>query len=641
MPGPIQNFPGLSHDDTVTGGQAGAGWPPDPNGDVGLNHYVLAVNTAYAIYSKTGTPLAAFTEDSLWSGTGANPCNGNSQGDPVVLYDALADRWILTHFAFAVSGGVPVAPFYQCLAVSQTGDPVGGGWFLYAIRMDTGGAGQPPVNTLNDYPKFGIWTDCLYFAANGFLFPGEMFNGTMFGSFSRADMYAGLSLTSALGFIANTTDPFTMIPSHLAAPMGALPPPGTPNYFVSESQTAFAFEVRKFTAGANCGGGGSLSAPTNVSQALYNVPFGNIVPQPNTMNLLDVIDDRLMQKVQYRRVGSAESLWVTHSFRGSSAGPVGSQWAQLDVTGGTVATTPFQQQNYDPGDGIYRWMSSIAADIQGNVALGYSTSNDTGLNFPSIAYSGRLASDPLNTLPQTEVQLIAGGGSQTNNCGGAICHRWGDYTAMSVDPADGCTFWYTNEYYDTQTSGTSGNWHTRIGSFKFPSCGSTPTSTPTRTPTPTPTGTATPTSTVTATRTATPTSTATATRTPTATSTPTITPTPFPRPNVGVQVAPGGGVLQSTITARDAGCTQGNNQLFSIQFTRLANATVDVGVPSIATVGPAPPPPPPVDIDLPSHPSSIVLTVHRVAPGPVTVQMVVTDGCGAWPTFVGGGPNAF
>ena len=116
-----------------------------------------------------------------------------------------------------------------------------------------------------------------------------------------------------------------------------------------------------------------------------------------------------MQKVQYRKVGLAESLWVTHTFRSSATGPTGSQWAQIDVTGGTIATTPVQQQNYDPADGLYRWMSSIAADVQGNVALGYSTSNGTSPNFPSIAYSGRLAGDPLNTLPQTETRAHRGG----------------------------------------------------------------------------------------------------------------------------------------------------------------------------------------------------------------------------------------
>ena len=131
------------------------------------------------------------------------------------------------------------------------------------------------------------------------------------------------------------------------------------------------------------------------------------------------------------------------------------QWAQINVTGGTIATTPVQQQIYTPDTTLYRWMGSLAVDSQGNMALGYSTSNGTAPNFPSIAYSGRLATDPLNTLPQTEVQMIAGAGSQNNNCGGAPCHRWGDYTAMSVDPADDCTFWYTNQYYSSQANGTA------------------------------------------------------------------------------------------------------------------------------------------------------------------------------------------
>ncbi len=472
MPAPLQSFPGLSFSDTCSGVSCGSGWPPDINGDVGLNNYIEAVNTSYAIYSKTGTLQASFAEDALWSSGGANPCNGDSQGDPVVLYDTLADRWILSHFAFAVSGGVEVAPFYQCIAVSKTGDPVSGGWWLYPIRTDTGVAGQPPTNTFNDYGKFGLWTDCLYFAANGYLMPGGAFSGTEFGSFSRSDMYAGAALTGTIGFIASTTNPFTMIPSNLrGTSAGALPPSGTPNYFVSESQTLFTYEVRKFTPGPNCGAGGTLGAATNVSQTSYTFLGTNNVAQPNTAIGLDNLGDRLMQKVQYRKVGSAESLWVTHSVQvGSTVRP---QWAQIDVTGGTISTTPVQQQIYSPDTTLNRWMGSIAADSAGNAALGYSTSNGTSPNFPSIAYSGRLATDPLGTLPQTEMQLVAGSGSQTNNCGGAPCHRWGDYTAMTVDPVDDCTFWYTNQYYSSQANGTSGNWQTRIGSFKFPSCGAT------------------------------------------------------------------------------------------------------------------------------------------------------------------------
>ncbi|HXZ58073.1 MAG TPA: hypothetical protein VEG40_10850, partial [Gaiellaceae bacterium] len=475
MPSPIQNFAGLSRTDTCTGGQCGGGIPPDTNGEVGRNYYIQAVNTAYGIYDKTGKLLASFTENALWSGTGKF-CDGHGGGDPVVVYDPMADRWILTHLAY--SGSATQGPFDECIAVSQTSNPVTGGWYLYDIRTDTGVGGQPPANTLNDYPKFGIWSDCLYYSANGFL-NGATYNGGEFASFSRSDMYAGLPLTGALGFAPSTNDFFSMIPSNLSAPgASGLPPSGTPNYYVQESLTDDSYRVRTFTAGPNCGNPAgalaTLSQPTIVSQTGYSGSGVN-VPQPppaTSSNTLDPLFDRMMQKVQYRRVGSAESLWVVHTVQPTSTSTDRPQWAQIDVTGGKIVPTPVQQQIYGPDSTLYRWMPSIAADRDGNVALAYSTSNATSPNFPSIAYSGRLATDPLNTLPQTETQLVAGNGSQTNNCGGAggSCPRWGDYSSISVDPSDGCTFWVTNEYYVNQANGSAGNWNTRIGSFKFPSC---------------------------------------------------------------------------------------------------------------------------------------------------------------------------
>ena len=463
MPGPSQNFEGIARTDSCTGGQCGDGTPPDTNGDVGPNHYIQAVNSAYAIFNKAGTRLAAFTENQLWAGD-ASICSTESSGDPVVLYDALADRWILTHFAFGFSGADTVPPYIQCIAVSKTADPVAGGWWLYPVRVDD--ASHP---WLNDYGKFGIWSDCLYMSANEFTGAGA-FAGTLFASFSRADMYAGAPLTSSIGFITNTTDPFTMIPGNLGGQSGGALPAGTPNYFVSESQTAFAFEVRKFTAGPNCGAGGTLSSPVNVGQTSYSLWSDPVVPQPGTTIKLDAVGDRLMQKVQYRKVGAAESLWVVHSYRTSSSGNLGLQWAQIDVTGGTISTTATQQQKYSPDSTLYRFMPSLAVDRLGDMAVGYSTSGTTAPNYPGIAYSGRLAGDAANTLPQTETLLIAGGGSQTGNCGGSPCDRWGDYSAMSVDPADDCTFWITSEYYPGPPNPSTTAWHTRIGSFKFPGC---------------------------------------------------------------------------------------------------------------------------------------------------------------------------
>lgn len=469
MPAALEDFAGMSLTTPVTGGTAGAGFPPDVTGDVGPNHYIQGVNSSYAIYSKTGTQLAAFTENSLWSGAGTGtPCDANNQGDPVVLHDGLEDRWILTNFAFATSANSPAPPFFQCFAVSKTSDPVSGGWWLYAVRMDPGGSGRPPSGLLNDYPRLGLWNDCLYMSTNEFEAPNFNFAGVAFASFSRADMYAGQPLTSSIGYLDETANIFTMNPANLqGTDAGSMPPPGTPNYFVSQSLTNFAFEVRKFTPGPNCGAGGSLGNRVNVSQTSYSIPNGAVAAQPNTATRLDSIGDRLMQGAEYRRIGNDESIWVSHSTRSSSFGVLRPQWAQINVSGGTVSTTPLQQQIFNPESSRHRWMSSLAVDQQGNMALGYSRSGSS--SFPSIAVSGRLVDDPPNNLSQTERVLVAGAGSQIFNCG-TPCERWGDYTAMSIDPVDDCTFWYTNQYYSSQSNGNSGNWQTRISSFKFPDC---------------------------------------------------------------------------------------------------------------------------------------------------------------------------
>jgi hypothetical protein len=177
-----------------------------------------------------------------------------------------------------------------------------------------------------------------------------------------------------------------------------------------------------------------------------------------------------MMQNQYRNLGGRGS-WLSHTV-GNGSGIASARWYQLNVSGGTVATSsPVQQGTFNP-DANHRFMPSLAVDGSGNMAIGYSVSSST--TYPSIRYAGRLVTDPLNTLGQGETTLWAGTGAQTNTCGGNPCARWGDYTAMSVDPVDDCTFWYTNEYY----AANGGNWQTRIGSFKYPSCTGSPTQTP-------------------------------------------------------------------------------------------------------------------------------------------------------------------
>jgi hypothetical protein len=175
-----------------------------------------------------------------------------------------------------------------------------------------------------------------------------------------------------------------------------------------------------------------------------------------------------MMQAQYTDIGGVESLWVAHTIRTSGTGPTGIQWAQINVTGGNANTTPVQQQQFTNGlDGLYRWMPSIATDRQGDISVGYSVSNAT--NYPAIRYAGRLSTDPPNTLGQGEATLpVSGLGNENFNCGTGPCSRWGDYTAMNIDPVDNCTFWYVNEYYPTPDGSTV--WHTRVGNFSFPSC---------------------------------------------------------------------------------------------------------------------------------------------------------------------------
>ena len=469
MPALTANFAGMSYlDNYCVGGQCGSGHPPDTNGDVGLNHYIEGINESYAIYDKaTGNRLAAFTEVSLWAGAGSTPCTTDPYGDPIVQYDQTADRWILANLGFNIVSGNPVAPYMECIAVSKTGDPVAGGWYLYAFRIDQA---PVPTNTLNDYPKFGMWNDgCLYMGANGYLNAGS-FNGGIFAGFNKSQMYSGGSVNWTLGYLSGNAN-FGYEPAEMLGKGNNLPSPSTHEYFVTESSTSNAFNVRTISAGA-CNSGGTISAATSVSHATYNGVSSNIVPQPppaTSSNTLDSLGNRLMQRVQYRQIGGVESLWVNHTTRvsGSNTSP---QWGQIDVTGATVHTPIVQQQIFRPDTTLFRWMGSLAVDNGGNMALAYSTSNASSPNYPSMAAAGRLATDTLGTLPQGETTLVAGQGSGVFNCGGAVCHRWGDYSSMNVDPTDDCTFWHTNEYYDSQANGSLGNHQTQIVAFKYPSC---------------------------------------------------------------------------------------------------------------------------------------------------------------------------
>jgi len=461
MPNTSTNFEGVGNLDGVL--------PPDTNGDIGPHNYVQWVNLHYQIFDRTGTSLLGPSPgNTLWSGFGGL-CDTTNQGDPVVRYDRMADRWVFTQFAFTTDkSGNPVAPFDQCLAISTTGDPTGT-YYRYAFQISN-------VN-LNDYPKLAVWPDAYYMTFNYFnlaLAPANQFVGAGAWAFNRSQMLNGQAAT-AINF--QTTEGSSLLASDLDGSI--LPPTGSPNYFaaidlpISSTGVGLAGNTLKLwkfhvdwvtPANSTFGTAGNLP-DFNLTVASYKWDpcngSQNCVTQPGTTVGLDPIADRLMNRLQYRHFADGhESLVANHSVGvGTSGNQLAVRWYEIR----NLSTTPtvYQQGTYQP-DSNNRWMASAAMDQSGDIGVGYSVSSSTV--YPSIRYTGRLASDPLGTLPQGEATIVAGSGSQTSTY-----YRWGDYSMMAVDPTDDCTFWYTQEYPADDTV-VIGTWRTRIGSFRFPTC---------------------------------------------------------------------------------------------------------------------------------------------------------------------------
>jgi hypothetical protein len=475
MPATLLNFDGIPFP-----GVACNCAPPDTNGEVGATQYVQIVNEGFQVFDKTSgaSVLGPSGITTLWNGFGG-VCQNSGSGDPVALYDQLANRWIITQFA---GSSVPTD---ECIAVSTSSDATGS-YNRYDFHLGS---------NFFDYPKLSVWPDAYYMSMNVFNSTGTAFLGPQPFAFDRAKMLAGQPATFITTGITGGSGEDAYLPADLDG--SSLPSSGAPATFVEFPGTGayrvFHFHV-DFATPANSTFTLFASAPAAGFTVLC-ATTRSCVPQAATTSKLDAIADRLMFRLAYRNFGDHES--VVGNFTVSSGGVAGVRWFELrNVTAGPVAV--FQESTYQP-DTTWRWMASAAMDQQGNLAIGYSASSAS--IFPEIRYAGRLALDPLNVLTQTEATLFAGSGSQTGTS-----NRWGDYSDLTIDPVDDCTFWYTTEYYPTTSSF---NWRTRIGSFKFPGCGGAPSPTPT----PTPPGTPTP------------------TPTPAPTPTPTPTPTPNPGPN--------------------------------------------------------------------------------------------------------------
>lgn len=418
--------------------------PPDTVGDVGPNHYIQMVNGSggalFRIYDKSGNLLVGpISLDSLGVG---GPC-ASGFGDPIVLYDREADRWLMSEFAG--SGN------HLCVYISQTGDPLNGPWYRYDFSTPN----------FPDYHKYAVWPDAYYVSSNE--------NNPAAYALDRTKMLAGLPATfqrftapNLIGFGFQALTPGDLD--------GATPPPaGAPGYFMRHRDDEvhnpgandpahdflelWGFHV-DFTTPANS----SFSLLQNIAVSEFDSDLCGLVsfscfPQPGTSTQLDPLREVVMWRLQYRNFGVYQTLVgnLVTDVDGTDHGGV--RWFELRKSGPNPWTL-YQEGTLAP-DQHHRWMGSIAMDGSGNIALGYSVSSST--LFPSIRYAGRLASDPLGTLPYAEGLIVAGVASNASN-------RWGDYSSMNVDPADDCTFWYTNEYSPAP------QWGTQIAAFRFPEC---------------------------------------------------------------------------------------------------------------------------------------------------------------------------
>jgi len=473
IPAPSGTFEGLSNQDNVTvfGGRVN---PPDPVGAVGPNHFVEMVNLVFAVYDKSGNRLLGPVDTgTLWSGFAVEDCTDPS-GDPVVLYDQFADRWLLSQFTTAGP------KFYDCVAISQTPDPTGP-YYRYAfVTQDdpelAGGTFFP------DYPKYSVWKDSYVLTTRDFgdqtgygvsvyaLEKNKMVNGQ---AKARAVQYF-IDAFGAAGNLALVGD--GLLPADVdgkAKPKNDAPIPiiGTQDAGAGYGATTDALNIFELDVHWNAKPVSSFNLATQLPVAPFDsifpcVPTGSraCLPQPGTTARLDILSYRQRPtfRLAYRNFGTYEAL-VTNQSVEAAPGVAGVRWYEVRRAKGAYSI--YQQGTFAPGDGVHRWMGSVAMDWQGNIALGYSVVNGTTV-FPGIRYTGRLAGDPLGQLTLGEGVIIDGTGVQLS-----VNSRWGDYSAMSTDPSDDCRFWFVSEYYTAagQALSTAG-WQTRVGSFQLPGC---------------------------------------------------------------------------------------------------------------------------------------------------------------------------
>ena len=447
-------FPGYSVPDA----------PPDTNMAVGDTQIVQWVNVSFTVCQKTApyTCGPAILGNAIWSNLGGI-CASSNSGDPIAQWDVQAHRWLLTQNVFSGNYGV-------CVAISTSPD-ANGTYYLYQF---------PVVNNgFPDYPKWGVWVNNYGETWNNF--GTGNYVGPVFCAYNRTKMLAGDKTAEQIchqyGISPNYND--SLLPADIDS---ATPPPSGEDQFAIGSVgdidnshlSLYSVHINNpadWTQGATFTGDNDdqLISITTFNPACNGSYGGACVPQKGIPDKVDSLGDRLMYRFAYWNDGGAGSQhWLVDFDVTASGGQNGVRWEEITAPESAVPPTSlsvFQDGTYAP-DGNWRWMGSVARDKAGDILVGYSESCGNSCPggsamYPSIFVAGRTPSDTAGTL-EPEVMLVGGSGSQPDTS-----NRWGDYSSMRIDQ-DGCTFWYTTEYYKVTQAF---DWSTQIGSFSFSGCG--------------------------------------------------------------------------------------------------------------------------------------------------------------------------
>jgi hypothetical protein len=414
---------------------------------VGDTQVAEFVNSVFDVFDKsTGDPLLSAPAQgyNLFTGAGGNcdPSTGNYSVDPIVQWDKLAHRWMLLWNTF-YSGS-----YTTCMAISKTKDATGS-WYLYQYPQNDG---------FPDYPKWGVWSDAYYQTQNI-----SGYNAYVC-AYESAKLVKGNSKAQQICF---TTDGFdtSLQPGDIDS-ASTLPPKGEPEVYLGAIDNSnpgthvyeYLFHVDFVHPKKSTFKGVGGTMPIKVAKfSLACGGFSDCIPQKGTSDVNEALGDRLMYRLAYRNFGDHQTWLVTHDVT-TTGGQVGPRWYEFRAPKDSTKLTVYQQGTFAP-DSNYRWMGSIAMDKAGDIALGYSISSSS--MYPSISFTGRVPSDSKGTM-ETEAQIVAGTAAHNGSS-----ERWGDYSAMRVDPSDDCTFWYTQEYYLSEGDYT---WSSQIASLKFPGC---------------------------------------------------------------------------------------------------------------------------------------------------------------------------